>query len=163
MSSDLSFDLHALTARLDQAADRILQAEHGVSFRRFLALWHVGGLGAGTQRQLAGAMGLSEPSISRMAGVLAHTGLLEVLPDPMGGNRRRLSLTPAGEALVSQCRALLEQRFALLVEHSGVPYAEYARHTQLLIAALDGQPPPTDQEFTVVAAQRFATPETSRA
>ena len=32
MSRDLSFDLHRLTARLDRAADRILQAEFGVTY-----------------------------------------------------------------------------------------------------------------------------------
>ena len=137
MADDLSFDLHTLTARLDRSADRILQAEYDVSYRRFRALLIVGELGTATQRALAEALGVSEPSVSRMAGVLAETGLLEVQADPGGGNRRRLSLTPPGKNLVEQCRDLLERRFAGLVNRSGVPYDDYARHTQLLIAALD--------------------------
>lgn len=133
----LSFDLHTLTARLDRSADRILRAEFDVSYRRFLALLIVGELGAATQRALAERLGVSEPSVSRMAGVLAETGLLDVQADSGGGNRRRLRLTVPGKHLVEQGRKLLEHRFVDLAARGGVPYDEYARHTMLLIAALD--------------------------
>ncbi len=137
MDRSLSFDLHALTARLDRSADRVLRDEYDVSYRRFLALLLVGELGAPTQRVLAERLGVTEPSVSRMIGVLTETGLVEAPADPAGGNRRRLGLTPGGKQLVEQCRELLEGRFAALVERSGVPYLEYARHTRQLMAALD--------------------------
>ncbi len=76
-------------------------------------------------------------SADRMIGALAGTGLVEARADPAGGNRRSLRLTPSGEKLAGQCRELLERRFADLVERSGVPYVEYARHTRQLMAALD--------------------------
>ena len=134
--------MHALTARLDRAADRILRAERGVSYRRFLTLFTVGELGEPTQRALAERLGVSEPSVSRMTGVLVDAGLLEAPPDPAGGNRRQLTLTPVGKALVEKCRELLEHRFAALVERSGVSYAHYARDTRLLLRALDASPHP---------------------
>lgn len=137
VAGDLSFDLHTLTARLDRSADLILRAECDVSYRRFRALLIVGELGSATQRAVAEALGVSEPSASRMTGMLAETGSLDVRPDPAGGNRRSLSLTPQGERLVEQCRDLLERRFADLVKRSGVPYDAYARHTRRLMAALD--------------------------
>lgn len=137
MAGDLGFDLHALTARLDRSADRILRAAHDVSFRRFLTLLIVGELGAATQRALAEALDVSEPSVSRMTGVLVQSGMLDAQPDPAGGNRRQLSLTPAGKQLVEQCRDLLERRFTDIVKRSGVPYHEYTRHTRLLMSALD--------------------------
>ncbi len=136
MRGNLSFDLHALTARLDRAADRILQAEHDVSYRRFLTLMTVGELGAATQRTLADRLGISEPSVSRMTGVLVEAGLLDAPTDPAGGNRRQVTLTVAGQHLVEQCRELLEHRFADLVARSGVSYADYARDTRLLMQAL---------------------------
>lgn len=141
MAGDLSFDLHVLTARLDRAADRILQAEHGVSYRRFLTLLTVGDLGTATQRALAERLGVSEPSASRMTGVLAEAGLLEAPADPAGGNRRQVTLTPAGKRLVKDCLELLEHRFADLVERSGISYDDYARHTRLLIEALNEDTP----------------------
>lgn len=132
----LSFDLHALTARLDRSADRILQAEQGLSYRRFLTLLTVGELDGATQRAVAERLGVSEPSASRMTGILVGIGLLDSQPDPAGGNRRRLSLTPAGSKIVQLCRELLEQRFADLVQRSGVRYADYARDTRLLLDSL---------------------------
>jgi DNA-binding MarR family transcriptional regulator len=133
----LSLGLHVLAARLDRAADRILRAKYDVSYQRFLALTLVGELGATTQRDVAEGLGVTEPSISRMAGVLAEAGLLEVQADPAGGNRRRLNLTQEGKRLVASGRQVLEARLAVLVEHSGVPYAEYVAHTERLLATLD--------------------------
>jgi DNA-binding MarR family transcriptional regulator len=137
VNGDLSFALHRLTARLDRSADRILQAEAGLTYRRFLALVIVGALGQATQRALAEALDVSEPSVSRMVGVLEEAGLVEVGAAPAGGNKRQVALTPDGTHAVERCRALLEQRFAGLVERSGVPYARYARDTQRLIDALE--------------------------
>ncbi len=141
MADDLSFDLHVLTARLDRSADRILKAEHDLSFRRFRTLLLVGELGETTQRALADRLGVTEPSVSRMTGVLVGAGLLVAAPDPVGGNRRSLSLTDAGKQMVERCRDLLERRFADLVQRSTVSYADYARNTRLLIQALDTPPP----------------------
>lgn len=135
MEHRLTFDLHLLTARMDRSADRMLMAEYGLSYRRFLALLIVGELGAATQRELAERLGVSEAATSRMAGILAETDLLDSQPDPSGGNRRQLTLTPEGEHTVEKCQRLLERRFASLVQRSGVPYDEYAGYTQRLLAA----------------------------
>ncbi|MFG6195545.1 MarR family winged helix-turn-helix transcriptional regulator [Nonomuraea sp. JJY05] len=137
MDRNLSFDLHVLTARLDRAADRILRAEHQVSYRRFLALTLVGRLGASTQRTLAEYLGVTEPSVSRMTAVLAAEGLLDVRPDPDGGRKRRLSLTDKGKELVASVQRGFEDRLAALVAHSGVPYEEYAEHTARLLQAFE--------------------------
>lgn len=136
MSRGLSFRLHVLTARLDRAADRILRAEHGVSYHRFLALTLVGELGVGTQRALAGNLGVTEPSVSRMAGVLAAEGLLDVRPDPGGGHRKQLALTPRGHRLVRDGQATLEERFAELVAASGVSADGLSRDVDALLATV---------------------------
>ncbi|HYZ30613.1 MAG TPA: MarR family winged helix-turn-helix transcriptional regulator [Thermoleophilaceae bacterium] len=138
MDKDLSRSLHSLTARLDRAADTILRAEAGASYSRFLALYMVGSEGADTQRVLAERLGVSEPSVSRMVRVLAERGWLETVPDPVGGNRNQLRLTPAGEQLVQRWGAELEERLAGLLESAGVPYRAYVTHTKRLLAALDG-------------------------
>ncbi|RCG30211.1 MarR family transcriptional regulator [Sphaerisporangium album] len=137
MERDLSLNLHVLTARLDRAADRLLRAERDVSYSRFLALTLVGELGATTQRVLADYLGVTEPSVSRMTGVLAADGLLDVRPDPGGGNRRQLSLTDEGKQLVASVRQDFEDRLAALVAASGVPYAEYAEYTARLLETFD--------------------------
>ncbi|GAA0378403.1 hypothetical protein GCM10009530_31280 [Microbispora corallina] len=137
MERNLSLNLHVLTARLDRAADRILRTEHNVSYSRFVALTMVGELGASTQRTLAEYLGVTEPSVSRMTAVLAADGLLDVQPDPAGGNRRRLSLTDEGKRLVATIQQSLEDRLAAVVARSGVPYDEYAEHTARLLSTFD--------------------------
>ena len=137
MLDDLNLHLHTLVARLDRAADRILRAELGVSYRRFLTLFMIRELGATTQRALAERLHVSEPAISRMTTVLGDAGLLRAERDPGGGNRRRLRVTPAGDKLVDQGRDLLEARFRALLEASGIPGTTYARHTKRLLETLD--------------------------
>ncbi|NLP84194.1 winged helix-turn-helix transcriptional regulator [Microbacterium sp. CFH 90308] len=137
MTRGLSFILHVLTARLDRAADRMLQAEHGVSYNRFLALTMVGELDVSTQRALADALGVTEPSVSRMVGVLAADGLLDVQRSAAGERGRRLSLTEAGSTLVASVQSRLEERFAELVKASGVGLDEYAEQTARLLGTLE--------------------------
>jgi len=133
VARDLSFTLHVLTARLDRAADRLLRAEHDITYSRFLALSLIGELGVSTQRALADALGVTEPSISRMVGVLTAEGLLDA---PGRTGRRHLNLSARGKELVASVQHVLEDRFAALVAESRVPYAEYAEHTTQLLATL---------------------------
>lgn len=132
----LSYDLHKLTARLDRAADRILQEHEAISYSRFLTLFAVNH-GAVNQRALAVWLGQSEPSTSRMVGVLVSAGLLSARRIPGGGNSRHLQLTSAGAELVDRGGRLLEGRFEQLLERSGVSRASYQRQTRRLLAQLD--------------------------
>ena len=111
----------------------MLRAEFDITYSRFLALSLIGELGVSTQRALADALGVTEPSISRMVGVLTAEGLLDA-PGRSGG--RRLNLSARGKELVASVQDVLENRFAALVAESGIPYDEYAEHTAQLLAAL---------------------------
>jgi DNA-binding MarR family transcriptional regulator len=136
MPAALSYELHKLTARLDRAADGLLRGHTGVSYSRFLALFAVSE-GATSQRELARWLGQTEPSTSRMVGVLATEGLLNATTVKGGGNRRRLQLTESGAELVDRCGRLLEGGFEDLMKRGGVPYAAYQRHTRRLLSQLD--------------------------
>lgn len=136
MPDALSYDLHKLTARLDSAADGLLRSEAGVSYSRFLALFAVRQTG-GSQRDMARWLGLTEPSTSRMVGVLTADKLLTATRVAGAGNRRQLQLTDEGAQLVERGSHMLEERFADLVGRSGVPFATYQRYTRRLLAQLD--------------------------
>jgi hypothetical protein len=69
--------------------------------------------------------------------MLVGMGLLEAMSDPLGGNRRQLRLTPAGEQLVTSWGAELERRLAGLLDAADVPYRSYPEQTRRLLAALD--------------------------
>jgi DNA-binding MarR family transcriptional regulator len=137
MSGELAYELHAVTAKLDRAADRLLQRYFDMSYSRFLALFMVGRVGATTQRSLAGRLGISEPSVSRMAGVLSEAGLLSVVAQPGAGNRKQLELTTAGTRLVEAAAAMLGEHLSVVVGASGVPTQRYLSETRRLSAALD--------------------------
>lgn len=137
-TNNLGLELHTLVSRLERAGDQILRAEHHLSYRRFMVLVMVGELGVSTQRALADSLAVTEPSVSRMVAALADTGLLTVAPDPAGGNRRQITLTDAGRALVDHAGTDLIQRLTELVEANGVPFDTYLAHTRRLNAALDG-------------------------
>lgn len=139
MERELSRSLHVLTARLDREADRLLRDEAGLSYSRFLALHLIGSWGTETQRDLADLLGVTEPSVSRMVRVLEGSGLVEVSPDPGGGNRRRLRLSETGEQCVQRWGGLLEERLASLVYATGVPYETYVDYTKRLLATLEEQ------------------------
>jgi DNA-binding MarR family transcriptional regulator len=138
VTESLSYDLHKLTARLDRAADRILREREGISYSRFLTLFAVKN-GAANQRALAAWLGQSEPSTSRMVGLLAGGGLLNVRRIPGAGNSHQLLLTSAGTELVKRGGRLLEARFEELLKRSGVSRASYQRQTRRLLDRLDAE------------------------
>jgi DNA-binding MarR family transcriptional regulator len=133
--------LHLLTARIDRAAEAILRTDANVSYSRFLALLMVGSYGADTQRALSQRLGVTEPSVSRTVRVLENAGLLDVVADPAGGNRRLLRLTPAGERLVTRWGAVLERRLAAMVEATGVPYSRYLEQTKQVLVGIEAEGP----------------------
>jgi DNA-binding MarR family transcriptional regulator len=136
VTESLSYDLHKLTARLDRSADRILREHEGISYSRFLTLFAVRN-GATNQRALAVWLGQSEPSTSRMVGLLARERMLDVRRIPGAGNSRHLRLTSAGAEVVERGSGLLEARFEALLERSGVSRTSYQRQTRRLLAQLD--------------------------
>lgn len=99
--STLAHDLHRLVRALDQSAE-VRLAPFGLSYARYLALLMVRDHGGLTQRDLAGALGLSEPTASRTASALAAAGWLEITRTPGNGNRRELSATAEGRELVDR-------------------------------------------------------------
>jgi DNA-binding MarR family transcriptional regulator len=136
MPEALSFELHKLTTRLDRAADALLREEARLSYSRFLTLFAVS-QGAVSQRALAGWLGQSEPSTSRMVAVLAAEDMLDVQRAPEGGNRRLLRLTPVAAAAVERAGSLLESRFKSLVRDAGVDYGNYQLSTRRLLDTLE--------------------------
>ena len=112
-----------------------------MSYSRFLALLMVGSYGADTQRALAQRLGVTEPSVSRTVRVLERAGLLAVVADPAGGNRRLLRLTSAGERLVARWGAVLERRLAATVEGVGVSYSRYLAQTKQVLVGIEAEVP----------------------
>jgi DNA-binding MarR family transcriptional regulator len=133
----LSFSLHQLTARMDLAADRILRDQLEITYPRFLALFATDLLDSPSQRDLAGWLGLSEPSVSRTVRGLEADGLVQMRATPGGGNRRTLDLTPHGRSVVKRGKRLLVGRFDAVVRASQVDHAAFHDQVRAILAHLD--------------------------
>lgn len=132
--------LHAVVHLLDRAAEGVL-ADPQMSYPRFTALLAVERLGSATQRDLAGELGVSEPSASRMAGVLRDAGWVANEAQAGGGNRRRLVLTPEGKRVLDETAEALETAFASLMHRAGITGADVRAVTDPLLAALAPEDP----------------------
>jgi DNA-binding MarR family transcriptional regulator len=133
-----AYALHALVAVLDRAAEQILKERLGITFSRFLTLLTLQRLGTATQRELAGELGVSEPSVSRSVPVLTDEGFLTVTSVSGEGNRRRVELTAVGEKLVDEAADILEDSFAELMTAAGMEPDRILDITNSLLGALTG-------------------------
>lgn len=95
--------LRRLSAWVDGDARR-LYADFGVAFeQRWLGLLDLlAQHGPLTVGELAGALGISHPSVSQSRQSLARAGLIDWEADSADQRRRKLRLTGAGRALVAR-------------------------------------------------------------
>ncbi|MFW0783650.1 MarR family transcriptional regulator [Gordonia sp. CPCC 206044] len=103
---DLAFELHDLVRTLDRHAEKLLRAED-LSYNRFVALVILSEHPGLTVRQLAGALGISDPSASALVRKLVAAGFVENVAPPGSGNMRLLTITEEGRTKQRICSALL--------------------------------------------------------
>lgn len=137
--STLAHDLHVLVRALDRAAEGRL-APFGITYGRYLALLLVGKHEGLTQRELATALGQSEPTASRTASALAEAGWLEITRTPGNGNRRGLELTGAGRNLLARASEALGSAFDEVVRQIGHDPEALATDIRRLTARLEESP-----------------------
>lgn len=137
--STLAYDLHRLVRALDRSAE-VRLAPFGISYARYLALLIVGEHDGLTQRDLAGALGLSEPTASRTASALADAGWLAITRTPGSGNRRTLSLTAAGRDLLDEASTRLGSDFDDVVRSMGRDPDALADDVRHLTAIIEESP-----------------------
>lgn len=134
--SSLAYDLHVLVRSLDRSAE-VRLAPFGLTYARYLALVVVGDHDDLTQRELAVALGQSEPTASRTAAALADAGWLNVVRTPGTGNRRMLRLTPSGRDLLDRASASLGNDFDDVVRSIGQDPDHLAAQVRRLTATLE--------------------------
>lgn len=135
--SSLAYDLHVLVRSLDRSAE-VRLAPFGLSYARYLALVIIGDHDGLTQRELATALGQSEPTASRTATALADAGWLEAVRTPGTGNRRTLTLTASGRDLLDRASASLGSDFDDVVRGIGQDPDLIAEHVRRLTAIIEG-------------------------
>src|SRR5262244_1136196 len=111
MDTSLAYLLGKLMFEIDRAADQLLQAHAGISYRRFLFLTVLQHCGTVTQHELAVALGYSDPAVSTMLVELAGDGYVQTTRSPEHGRKRLVSITQQGNEAVALGRQLLDTHF----------------------------------------------------
>ncbi|MDX2969814.1 MarR family winged helix-turn-helix transcriptional regulator [Kribbella solani] len=106
-------ELHGRTSKLLRAAADAAVQKHGLRLGQdhlLAALWATDGR---TPGEIAAAVNVTTPAVTKLATRLAEAGLLERRPDPHDNRLVRLWLTPSGRALqapIEDERRQLEDR-----------------------------------------------------
>lgn len=128
--------LHKLVFELDRAADQLLRAHIGISYKRLLFLAILQECGTVTQHALAVALGYSDPAVSTMLLELVKDGYLYTAKSPEHQRKRLVTITPKGSEVVANGRHLLDSRFEKLMQAAGVDADHYRELTEHLYHSL---------------------------
>ncbi|HEY3561765.1 MAG TPA: MarR family transcriptional regulator [Kribbella sp.] len=102
-------ELHSKTSKLLRAAADTAVQRHGLRLGQdhlLAALWAEDGRAPG---EIAAAVNVTTPAVTKLATRLEDAGLLERRPDPRDNRLVRLWLTPAGRALQAPIEAERQQ------------------------------------------------------
>ncbi len=149
---DLAHELHDLVRTLDRHAERALRP-HGLSYHRYVALIITSEHPGITGRQLAGALGISEPSTSALVRQLVSAGLLRDAAPHGAGNVRHLEVTDLGRTTRQRCTDLLGGALERSARRIGVDATELATTIRALHEAVR-----TPLDTAPVEAARTAAP-----
>jgi DNA-binding MarR family transcriptional regulator len=128
--------LHRLVFELDRAADQILRAHLGISYKRALFLFVLQYHGTITQHELALALGYSDPAVSTMLLELAGEGYVQTVTSPEHRRKRLVSLTPKGSEMVVRGKELLDFHFDQLMATAGVDIQQYRHLSEQIFQSL---------------------------
>lgn len=137
MTESPSYKLHKLVFSLDREASRIVRAHLGISYKRVLFLIVLRNNTPLTQHELADILGYSDAAVSLMLSELKAADYVAIVPSSDHGRKKIVHLTAAGVAMAKKASNILDEKFALLGEISGVDLMEYAQLTERLYQAFN--------------------------
>ncbi|MFB8282678.1 MarR family winged helix-turn-helix transcriptional regulator [Nocardia colli] len=137
MDDGLGDLLHRVVFLLGEATRRRVEGSGGLSYSQMRLLGMVDESGTMTQHQLAQALSVSDPAISRALRPLQAAGLIQVDPDPEHGRRRLVSTTEAGRNAFHTSGKPLQDELRNALLAAGFPYERYLRDTVTLAELLE--------------------------
>ncbi|MFI7000558.1 MarR family winged helix-turn-helix transcriptional regulator [Nocardia sp. NPDC050175] len=136
MDDGLGDLLHRVVFLLSEATRTRVAGSGGLTYRQMRLLGTLEESEPMTQHQLAQALSVSDPAISRALRPLETAGLIQVAPDPDHGRRRLVSTTQAGRnAFHANGKPLYDELHTALLA-AGFPYERYVHDTVMLAELL---------------------------
>ncbi|MEV6899805.1 MarR family transcriptional regulator [Amycolatopsis sp. NPDC051372] len=140
MDDDLADLLHRVVFLLGEAARRRADGAGGaggLTYSQMRLLGTLEDIQPVTQHQLAQALSVSDPAISRALRPLETAGLVQVRQDPEHARRRLVTITEVGaKAFHDNGKPLYDELRTALLE-AGFPYEQYLRDTARLARLLE--------------------------
>ncbi|MGW6282565.1 MarR family winged helix-turn-helix transcriptional regulator [Kribbella sp. NPDC055071] len=137
MDDGLADLLHRVVQLLGEAARRRGDDLGGLSYSQLRLLGTLEEIQPATQHQLAQALAISDPAISRALRPLETAGFVQVRTDPEHGRRRLVTLTSVGSKAFHDSGKPLEEELRTALVAAGFPYDEYLRDTVVLAKLLE--------------------------
>ncbi|GAA1357682.1 hypothetical protein GCM10009596_09220 [Arthrobacter rhombi] len=141
---DLAYELHDLVRTLDRQADQMLRG-HDLTYNRFVTLVIASEHPGMTGRQLARAVGISEPAMSAIVRFLLDAGLIDDDAGERAGNVRRIRVTAAGIQRLGEARDALGDSLSQTARRLGIDADDLAATIHRLHGALHDSPTPREE------------------
>ncbi len=136
MDDGLADLLHRVVSLLGGHARDRMPADDSLTYSQLRLLGTLDELAPLTQHQLAEAVAISDPAVSRALQPLLHDGLVAIGPDPAHGRRKLVNITASGtEAFHRTGRPFAEQLKQALLAND-FPYERYLADTARLAGIL---------------------------
>lgn len=136
MDEGLADLLHRVVSLLGGHARERMQAQDQLGYSQLRLLGTLEEQAPMTQHQLAEALVVSDPAVSRALRPLLQAGLVSINQDPAHGRRKLVTLTEEGsQAFHNTGRPLADELKQSLLE-SGFPYERYLADTAQLAGLL---------------------------
>ncbi|MEU8895659.1 MarR family transcriptional regulator [Nocardia sp. NPDC048505] len=138
MDDGLADLLHRVVFLLGEAARKRADDAGGPTYSQMRLLGTLEEIQPVTQHELAQALSVSDPAISRALRPLEAAGLVRVDPDPAHGRRRLVSTTATGRKAFHDSGKPLYDELRKALLDAGFPYERYLRDTLRLAELLEG-------------------------
>ncbi len=137
MDDGLADLLHRVVMMLGEAARRRTDGREGLTYSQIRLLGTLEDVEPVTQHQLAQALSVSDPAISRALRPLETDGLVRITIDPDHARRRLVRLTDAGRKAFHTAGKPLYDEFRTALVAAGFPYERYLADTLRLAELLE--------------------------
>lgn len=128
--------VHETNLLMDRIAEFKLQNALGISYTRFIFLYTVEQLSSTTQHNLALALKISDPAVSKMCAEGERDGMLRIITNPQHKRQRLVDLTVAGRTILRQSLAVLDDCFSDVGIRAQIDETAYREQTIRLLHSL---------------------------
>ena len=130
--------LHRVVLLLGDAARQRTDDRDGLTYSQIRLLGTLEDIQPATQHQLARALSISDPAVSRALRPLEADGLVQVTIDPTHARRRLVRLTDTGQKAFHTAGKPLYDELKTGLLAAGFPYQRYLDDTKRLAELLEG-------------------------